>query len=300
MAMRVAITGSSGLIGSALRKRLRERGDSVTRIVRARSSKSGENEVVWNLDRGVIDTAALEGHDLVVHLAGESVAGVWTSGKKQRIRDSRIKGTSLLADALASLTRRPAALLSSSAVGIYGDRPPDEEITESSSTGTGFLADVAREWEACTSSAQEAGIRVVHMRTGNVLARKGGMLEPLLPLFKLGLGAKFGSGKQMWPWITLDDMVAAILHLVDTDLAGPVNVVAPEPVSNEQFTNALAAAVGRTAFFSVPAFAARFAPGGMADEILLGGARVVPERLLQSGFTFRHPELRPALKELLG
>jgi hypothetical protein len=299
--MRVAITGSSGLIGTALREFFHARGDEVTRIVRSRSPKGGGPEVVWSVERGVIDTAGLEDHDLVVHLAGESVAGVWTPDKKRKIRESRVTGTTLLSDALASLTRRPAAYFSASGMNFYGNRAPSEPITEASPAGVGFLAEVAREWEHATMTAAEAGIRVVHMRSGNVLSPKGGMLPALLPLFRLGLGAKFGDGKQIWPWIALDDYPAAVVHVYEkTDLAGPVNFVAPEAVSNEQFTNTLAAAIGRFAFFAVPAFAARLAPGGMADEILLGGARLIPARLLESGYEFKWPELKPFLRNALG
>ena len=299
--MRVAITGSSGLIGSALLEFFHARGDEVTRVVRSRSPKGGGSEVVWSVERGVIDTAGLEGHDLVVHLAGESVAGVWTPDKKRKIRDSRVKGTTLLSDALASLTRRPAAFFSASGMNFYGSRAPSEPITEASPAGEGFLAEVAREWEHATRTAAEASIRVVHMRSGNVLSPHGGMLPALLPLFRIGLGARFGDGQQIWPWIALDDYAPAIMHVFEkTDLAGPVNFVAPQAVSNEQFTNALAAAVGRFAFFSVPAFAARLAPGGMADEILLGGARLIPTRLVESGFVFRWPELKPFLRATLG
>lgn len=298
--MRIAITGSTGLLGSAVAEYFRARGDAITRIVRARSGRSGDAEVVWNIERGVIDSDALEGHDVVVHLAGESLAGVWTPAKKRAIRDSRVKGTTLLADALASLTRPPAVLFSASAMGIYGNRPPDEEITEASPAGAGFLADVAREWEHATRAASEAAIRVVHMRTGNVLSARGGMLDVLIPIFRLGLGAKFGDGRQIWPWIALEDWVLALVHVLEkTELAGPVNFVAPEAVSNERFTNVLAAALGRSAFFAVPGFAARLAPGGMADEMLLGGARLVPARLLESGYAFRWPQLRAAMEAIV-
>lgn len=298
--MRVAITGSSGLVGTALREHFRQRGDEVTRVVRRQSPQGDGHEVVWDIERGVIDTDALEGHDLVVHLAGESLAGVWTSEKKRRIRESRVKGTTLLADALASLRRPPRALFSASGVNIYGNRDPAEEITEASPAGEGFLADVVREWEHATRSASEAGIRVIHMRTANVLSPKGGLLEVLVPMFKLGLGAKLGDGKQVWPWIALDEIPLALQHLYDnTDLAGPVNFAAPEAATNEQFTNKLAAALGRPAFLAVPSFAAELAPGGMGGEILLSGRRVVPARLLESGYRFRWPELRPALDAML-
>lgn len=298
--MRVAITGSSGLIGTELREHFRSRGDEVTRIVRRQSPQGDGNEVVWDVGKGVIDTAALEGHDMVIHLAGESIAGVWTAEKKRKIRDSRVKGTTLLADAIASLQRPPKALFSASGVNIYGDRDPSEEVTEASPAGEGFLADVVREWEHATRSASEAGVRVVHMRNANVLSPKGGMLEVLVPMFKLGLGAKLGDGKQQWPWIALMEIPHAIMHLYEnTALAGPVNFAAPEAATNEEFTNKLAAVLHRPAFLAVPSFAAELAPGGMAEEILLSGRRVVPARLLESGYRFRYPELRPALEAML-
>lgn len=298
--MRVAITGSSGLVGTELREFFRRRGDSVTRVVRRQSPKGDGNEVVWDVERGVIDSEALEGHDIVVHLAGESLAGIWTSEKKRRIRDSRVKGTTLIADAIASLRRPPGVLFSSSGVNIYGDRAPAEELTEASPAGTGFLADVVREWEHATRSASEAGIRVIHMRTANVLSPKGGMLEVLIPMFKLGLGARLGDGRQMWPWIALEEIPLAMMHLHGKpDIAGPVNFAAPEAATNEEFTNKLAAALGRPAFLAVPSFAADLAPGGMGQEILLSGRRVVPARLLESGYVFRWPELRPALDAML-
>lgn len=298
--MRVAITGSSGLIGTELREFFRRRGDEVTRVVRRQSPRGDGNEVSWDIGRGTIDAAALEGHDTVIHLAGENLAGVWTQEKKRRIRDSRVRGTTLLAEALASLRDPPAVLFSASGVNIYGDRDPDEEVTEASPAGEGFLADVVREWEHATRAASEAGIRVIHMRNANVLSPKGGMLEVLVPMFKLGLGARLGDGKQIWPWIALTEIPHAIMHLYgQTQLAGPVNFAAPEAATNEEFTNQLAAALHRPAFLSVPSFAVELAPGGMAEEILLSGRRVVPARLIESGYEFRHPSLRPALDAML-
>jgi uncharacterized protein len=300
-AVRFAITGSSGLVGTELTNRFREQGHHVTPIVRSHSSvEHGERAVIWHPDRGVIEADGLEGHDVVIHLAGESLAGVWTDGRKRRIRESRVQGTTLLARTLAGLKQPPSTLLSASAVGIYGDRPPAERIDESAKTGSGFLADVGREWEAATRPASEAGIRVVNMRFGNVLSPRGGMLGVVVPIFRLGLAAKLGSGRQMWPWIALEDMPPAMLHvLARPEIAGPVNFVAPEPVSNAEFTDTLASVLGRPSVLSVPKFAARLAPGGMADDMLLGGARVVPQVLLDSGYQFRWPTLKPALKAML-
>jgi uncharacterized protein (TIGR01777 family) len=256
--------------------------------------------VVWNPAAGVIDAAGLENHDLVIHRAGESLLGVWTAQKKRKIRVSREQGTGLLARALAGLSAKPKALFSASGVGIYGDRPGQVEITEAMAPGDGFLADVVRVWEAETRPALQAGIRVVNTRFGNVLSRRGGMLPVLLPIFKLGFGARLGSGAQYWPWIALDEIPSAMLHVYErSELSGPVNFVAPQAVTNEEFTRAVAAAVGRWAIFSVPAFATRLAPGGMADELLLSGARVLPAKLLDSGYKFRWPRLREALESML-
>ena len=296
--MRFAITGSTGLIGSVLTRYLRAHAHEVTRIVRSYSDLAhGERAIVWHPDEGVIESAGLEGHDVVIHLAGVSIAGVWTESKKRRIRESRQQGTSLIARTIASLTQKPRALFSASAFGIYGDRPPDEIVDESSPTGTGFLADVARMWEAETKPAQDAGVRVVNMRFGNVISGEGGMVPVLKPLFQLGLGAKFGSGEQFWPWIAVDDIPTALLHVLERpEIGGPVTFVAPEPVTNERFTAVFAGVLRRPSFVTVPKFAAKLAPGGMSEELLLGGARVVPRRLLESGYVFRYPELEGAMR----
>lgn len=300
--MRFAITGSTGLVGNGLRRRLAAEGHEVTRVVRSFAGVGpGERVVVWHPSDGMIEAAGLEGHDVVVHLAGEPIAGVWTEAKKRRILESRKEGTALLSRTLAALTAPPALLLCASGVNFYGDRPSTQPLTEDSPGGTGFLADVVREWEAAAEPAKAAGIRVINMRSANVLSPGGGVLGTILPLFKLGLGARFGSGDQIWSWIALEDSVSAMLHTIDRpEVSGPVNFSAPNPVTNEEFTKAVAAAVGRPAILSVPSFAAKLAPGGMADEILLASARVVPAKLLASGYTFRYPELRPALKAMLG
>lgn len=298
--MKIAISGASGFIGSGLVAFFTERGDHVTRIVRSYGGvPHGEATVVWHPQQDVIEQAGLEGHDVVIHLAGESIAGVWTGVKKRKIRESREQGTSLLARTLAALESPPRLLLSGSAMGFYGDR--SKTVDESSGAGTGFLAEVAQIWEAATAPAERAGIRTVHMRFGNVLHPAGGMLGLLVPLYRLGLGAPFGDGRQPWPWIARDDVAPAIVHVIEhEELRGPVNFVAPERVTNGEFTNALAAAVGRPSFLRVPSFAAKLAPGGMGEAMLLGGAPIAPRRLLESGYTFRWPKLREALRAMLG
>jgi uncharacterized protein (TIGR01777 family) len=299
--MRVAVTGSTGLIGTALVVRLREEGHDVTRLVRDRSRAREPGAVFWDPARGEVDAAGLEGHDVVVHLAGESLVGIWTRAKKRRIRESRVRGTRVLAEALAGLARPPLLLLAASAIGFYGPREPDEVVDESTPAGRGFLAEVAAEWEAAAEPARHAGIRVVHARFGLVLSPRGGALAKMLPVFRPGLGGTLGSGEQIWSWIALDDVVEAALHVVRTEaLAGPVNFTAPEPVSNAEFTRVLGRVLRRPAPFGVPAFAARLVAGEMAEEMLLAGAYVVPRRLLDSGYGFRLPALEPALRRLLG
>jgi uncharacterized protein len=299
--MRVAITGSTGLVGTILTKHLRGGGHEVTRVVRSYGGlPPGERAVIWHPDDNTIDAEGLERHDAVVHLAGESIAGVWTEGKKRRIRESRVRGTTLLARTLAGLDRPPHTLISASSFDIYGDRPRDEVLDEDSAPGTGFLPDIIAAWEASTGAAGQAGIRVVHTRFGNVLSPDGGMLAVLLPFYRLGLGTRFGSGEQYWPWISVDEIPPAMVHVLDRpDIRGPVNFVAPEQVTNAEFNNTIAAVVGRRSFLRVPAFAARLAPGHMAEHLLLRSARVAPARLLESGYTFRHPDLRGALRSLL-
>jgi len=298
--MRVAITGSSGLIGSAVRESFAGRGWSVTRVVRSAAAGVASDAVVWHPPTGPIDGAGLEGHDVVVHTAGASVAGMWTADRKRRIERSRVQGTQLLATTLAGLDRKPALFISLSGMHYYGQRDPDEPITEEAGPGTGFLPELVGRWETAAVPAAEAGIRVVNPRLGNVLSPKGGLLATILPIFKLGLGSWFGDGRQIWPWIALDDVVGAIEHIVGhSELRGPVNTVAPQAVSNREFTRAVAGAVNRPALFGIPAFAARLAPGGMADEILLSGARVVPRKLLDSGYAFRFTDLRTALRAML-
>lgn len=297
--MHVLVTGSRGLLGSALVAALRDRGDRVVRLVRA--GGAAPDEARWDPAAGSIDAAALEGLDAVVHLAGENLsAGRWTPERKARIRDSRVAGTGLLAAALARLSRPPRVLLAASAVGYYGDRG-DEVLREDSAPGTGFLADLCRDWEAAAEPARRAGIRVVHLRSGVVLSTRGGALARLLPVFRLGLGGPLGAGRQYMSWISIHDWASAALHLLAAaGVAGPVNMVAPHPVTNAEFARALGRALSRPALVPVPAAALRAAFGEMADQALLAGARVEPARLLASGYAFRFPEVEAALRHLLG
>jgi len=296
--LKVVVTGSHGLIGSELAMTLERAGDEVTRLVR---SQPGPGDALWDLREATIDAPALEGHDAVVHLAGAGIGDHrWTDAYKREVSDSRVRATVLLCETLAKLDRPPRVLVSGSAVGLYGDRG-DEELTEASGPGTGFLADLVTEWEAATEAASDAGIRVVRLRSGVVLSRKGGALKKQLLPFKLGAGGKLGSGKQWLSWIALDDEIAAILHLIRRDtLRGPVNATAPNPVTNAEFTKALGAALKRPTIATVPRFALKaIFSGQMADEMLLAGQRVLPRALEASGFTFSLPRLNEALRAML-
>jgi uncharacterized protein len=294
----VLVSGSSGLIGTALAQELQRTGHDVTRLVRSRPNRG---EVGWDPGRGEIDAAGLEGHDAAVHLAGVSIGGRrWNEGHKKRVLDSRVASTTLLAKELAALDRPPQVLLSASAVGFYGDRG-DEELWEHSLGGEGFMADVCRRWEAATSPADKAGIRVVNLRSGLVLDPTGGILKPQLLPFKFGLGAKLGAGRQWVSWISLRDEVRAILHLLDEgSIRGPVNLTAPRPVRNSHFTAALAAALHRPAVLFLPAPVLRLVLGSeMAQELLLVSQRVVPGILTSSGYEFLDPNLEPTLRAML-
>ena len=294
--MKIVVSGSTGLIGSALKGALRDH--EVLSLVR-RSVSSGERALAWDPERGTIDRAGLEGIDAVIHLAGENVFGRWSPAKKQRIYDSRVKGTRLVCDALAGLRRPPATLLAASAIGYYGDRG-DEVLGETSAPGEDFLAHVARDWEAATAAATRAGIRVVNMRNGIVLATRGGALAKMLPAFRLGLGGTVGSGNQYLSWIVLDDIIDAILHLLgNSNLVGPVNMTAPTPVTNRDFAKTLGKVLGRPAVLAVPAFALRLRFGTDGAAMVQGGQRVLPARLMASGFRFSFSEVEPALRHLL-
>lgn len=296
--MDVVVSGSHGFIGSALVPALAAGGHRVRRLVRR---TAGEGEVAWDPDAGTIDTAALEGVGGVVHLGGVGIGDKrWTPEQKDRIRDSRVRGTTVLATALAGLATKPSVLVSGSAVGWYGDRG-DEVLTEDSSPGEGFLAEVVQAWEDATAPAADAGIRVVTARSGIVQSPAGGALKKQLPLFKLGVGGPLGSGRQWVSWVTLDDEVAALVHLLGDDgLSGPVNITAPEPVTSAGMARAIGTAVHRPAFLPVPKAALGLVLGRqMADEMLTAGQRVLPARLLDRGFTFRHPEAEAAMVALL-
>jgi uncharacterized protein len=296
--MRILISGSSGTIGSALAASLSSEGQEVVRLVR--SNPRGPGEIRWDPQGDFIDRAGIEGMDAVVHLAGESLAeGRWTAGRKARIRDTRVRGTRLLSDAIAGASKPPKVLVSASAVGFYGDRG-DEMLTEQSANGEGFLADVCREWEAATEPADATKIRVVSLRIGMVLSGAGGALPKMMIPFKMGVGGKIGSGRQYMSWIVLDDLTAAIRFLLTAEqLRGPVNAVSPEPVTNAEFTKALGKALSRPTLFAVPAFAARAAFGEMADEVLLSSSRVIPEKLKVAGFKFVFPDLGLGLRHVV-
>jgi uncharacterized protein (TIGR01777 family) len=300
--MRVAITGSTGLVGSEVVTVLSAAEHEVVRLVR-RVPAPGEKAVLrWDPLKREADAAGLEGFDAVIHLAGESVgSGRWTAVRKAAIRDSRVNGTRLLCDTLAELARPPKTLVCASAVGIYGDRG-EEALTEESPTAAGFLPEVCREWEAASEPAARKGIRVVVLRIGVVLSPKGGALSRMLPLFRIGLGGVIGSGRQYVSWVALDDLPLILLHALQCgDLSGPVNAVAPRPVTNREFTEALGKALSRPTPLPVPAFALRLAVGReMADALLLASARVLPKRLEETGYKFRFPELGGALRHLLG
>ncbi len=301
--MRVIVTGSTGLVGRALVRSLLADGHEVTRLVRGDAQgfrAPGTAAVHWDPERGEIDAPALEGHDAAVHLAGENVGeGRWDDEKKRRILESRVKGTTLLASALAGLSAKPKVLVSASATGYYGDRG-DEILREESASGSDFLSEVCREWEKGTLQASQAGVRVVHLRIGVVLDGEGGALQKMLTPFKLGVGGKIGSGSQYMNWITLEDLIGVIRRAVeDESLRGPVNTVAPQQVTNAEFTKALGHALGRPTIFAVPAFAARLAFGEMADALLMASTRVEPARLKEAGFQFKHPEIEGALRSVL-
>jgi uncharacterized protein (TIGR01777 family) len=296
--MKILVSGSTGLIGSALVNFLRTGGHEVHRLVRTPSTE--KQTIQWDPQLGNIDRDRLSGFEAVVHLAGENIAKRWTRKQKARIRHSRVEGTQLLCGALSRTTAPPKILVSASAVGFYGDRG-DEILDEQSPTGRGFLADVCREWEEAALSMREKGARVVPLRFGIVLSPAGGALGKMLLPFQLGAGGVIGSGQQFWSWISIDDAIGAIHHALTRDgLAGPVNAVAPEPVTNRVFTKTLGSVLHRPTFMTVPAIGARIAFGKMANELFLASARVVPRRLEESGYQFRHRDLETALKHVLG
>lgn len=297
---RVLVSGVSGPIGTTLLPTLKASGAHITRLARAGSPnrRSDEDSISWDPTEPLSANAA-SGFDAVIHLAGETIVGRWTPEKKKKIRDSRVQGTRNLAKALAQAKEKPQVFLCSSAIGYYGNRG-EEVLTEESAGGNGFLPDVCREWEAAANEAASAGIRTVHMRTGVVLSPKGGALGKMLTPFKFGVGGRIGNGRQWMSWIDVDDMVGAIHHILKSDLLhGPVNMVAPRPVTNEEFTKTLASVLHRPAIFPVPEFAVKLAFGEMGETVLLGSQRVEPEQLITSGYPFRFNTLRTSLENTL-
>ncbi|MCU1395104.1 MAG: hypothetical protein JWM34_3532 [Ilumatobacteraceae bacterium] len=295
--MQVLVTGSSGLVGGALVKKLSAQGHQVTRLVR-RTPRPGE--IRWNPDQGTIETASLPPLDAVIHLAGAGIGDHrWTDEYKRTLVESRQRGTDLIATTIAGLEHKPSVLLSASAIGYYGDRG-DTEVDETSAPGTGFLADLCVGWEAATAPASDAGVRVCHLRTGIVLSAHGGALKKQLPLFKLGVGGRIGSGKAWQSWITLDDEIGAIIHLLTSSHEGAVNLTAPNPVTQADFADELGRALHRPTILPIPGFGPKLLLGGeLVDNLLLSGQRVLPAVLLADGYVFQQPTLVGALASVL-
>jgi uncharacterized protein (TIGR01777 family) len=294
--MRIAISGASGLIGSALAPALRADGHEVVRLVRREAGAA--DEVSWDPARGRLDASSLAGVDAVVSLSGANLDRRWTAARKREIRDSRVDTTSLLAHTIAGLDPKPSAFVVAGGVGVYGDRG-DEILTEESAPGSGFLADVGQAWEAAAEPARAAGIRTVNFRQGVVLTRRGGALKRMLTPFRLGVGGRVGSGRQWWSWVQLEDAVAAYRFVLEHDVAGPVNLTSPNPATSEHFTTTLGRVLHRPTIFPLPGIAVRTIFGERGEAVLLEGQRVLPKRLLDAGFAFSHPELEPALQRAL-
>lgn len=298
--MRIAITGASGLIGTAVARRLAAEGHGITPLVRSRDAASHPDALYWNPAEGDIDAAGLAGHDAVINLAGENIFGLWTRAKKQRMRQSRIHGTLLLAETLARMpdVQRPGLLINASASGYYGARPPDEPVTEDTPPADRFMANLVREWEASTSPARAAGIRVVILRFAPVIDLEGVPLKAMTLATQLGLGATLGSGRQAFPWVTRQEIATVVSFLLTRpDLEGPINVAAPDNVTHREFADTLARVLKRPRFLSIPAPAIRLL-GDLGDELLVG-AWVVPARLEAAGYNWRDPRLEPALRRML-
>ena len=295
--MRIAITGASGLIGTALSSRLTSDGHEVVPVVRR---APGDNEIGWSVDEKRIDDGAFDGIDAVVHLAGAGIGDKrWTDDYKREILESRTVGTALVAQAVNEATNGPKVLLSGSAIGYYG-ASTSETFSETAPVGAGFLAEVTEAWESAAAPAQADGTRVGYLRTGIVLSTKGGALKKQLPLFKFGLGNKLGSGEQWQSWIHIDDEVGSIVHLLSSELAGPVNLTAPNPVTNAVFADTLGSVLGRPTFLPIPSFGPKLVLGSeLADNLLFSGQNVVPSALQDDGYTFVHPTLEGALRDLL-
>jgi len=296
--MKIIITGASGFIGSVLMPALQAEGHELIRMVRRTSEGSGK-EILWDPNSASNNIKGLEGSDAVIHLAGENIGNArWTPEKKKRILQSRKRGTALLARSLASLKSPPRVLISASAIGYYGNRG-EEILSEDSAPGVGFLAEVCRAWEEATLPASDRGIRVVRLRTGIVLSTREGALSRMLLPFRLGLGGKFGSGRQYMSWICLDDLIEIFKFALETSLRGPVNMVAPNPVTNLEFVKALGRVLSRPALLPLPGFALRVLLGEMADSLLLSSARVEPGQLAAAGYRFKYPDLERALRHVL-
>lgn len=297
--MKILVTGSSGLVGSALVTQLTGAGHYVIRLVRDLPDAE-RADIFWDPVSAKIERQKLERLDAVVHLAGENIFGLWTEAKRERIHRSRVAATEFLTEALAGLTYKPRVLVSASGIGFYGNRG-DEWLQETSPAGHGFLAHLCQDWENATMTAQNAGIRVVRARFGLVLSPKGGLLAKMLPVFRMGIGGKLGNGRQYMSWVVLSDLVRALQFAVEQNsVSGPINIVAPEPVTNKDFTKTLATILGRPAFLPTPAFLLALLPGEMGREMMLASQRCQPARLIQQGFKFEYSDLAPALQHLLG
>jgi uncharacterized protein len=293
---RILVSGASGPIGAALLPSLKAQGSAVTRLVR--SSATSNDQILWDPSRP-LSPDSVSGFDAVIHLAGESIVGRWTDAKKRRILDSRAQGTGHLAEAVAKASQPPRVFISASAVGFYGNRG-DEVLREDSPSGTGFAAEICRQWEAATQPAAKAGIRTAQLRIGVVMSADGGALPKMLTPFRLGLGGRLGNGRQWWTWVSARDVIGAIQHVLNHDsLSGPVNTVAPNPVTNAEFTSILASVLNRPAIFPMPAFAVRLIFGEMGEELFLGSQRVEPAKLAATGYQFQRPDLKNALREIL-
>lgn len=297
--MKVLVTGSSGLVGSALISSLEKNKNEVYKLVRVRADLLAR-EIAWNPEQGVINPSLLEGMDAVVHLAGENIIGRWTQSKKKHIRESRVVGTQLLCRALCELKTPPSVFICASAIGYYGNRE-SEILTEESSKGEGFLAGVCEEWEEATRLAAAKGIRTLNLRIGMVLSAQGGPLKQMLPAFKAGIGGRLGSGSQYISWIAIDDLVRIIDYAIQHEhLAGPLNAVSSHPITNQEFTQVLGHILRRPTFFSIPAFMVKLIFGQLGEEVLLSSTRVKPKKLEEEGFQFNYPYLEQALKVLVG
>ena len=294
MGFRILISGASGTVGADLVPRLKADGHQVVRLTRG---PAGPDAIIWDPSQA-IGPESVAGFDAVIHLAGESIIGRWTEAKKRRIIESRASGTRRLAEALARSPGRPKVLVSASAIGYYGGRG-DEILREDSGPGRGFTAETCAVWEAATSPAEEAGIRTAHLRIGVVLSSRGGALQKMLLPYRLGLGGRIGNGRQWWSWIQVHDLAGAIQHVLTHDVRGAVNAVSPNPVSNAEFTRTLAAALSRPAVFPMPAPVVRLIFGQMGEELWLASQRVVPAKLLESGYRFQYPDLSAAIQECL-